>query len=101
MEPGPLLARCLALADAGGDATELLHEEVLYERVDGEVLRGRAAVLEALVSRGESEVRIVVRAVERSHCVLALQVPGLPGHLRLELHGEARDGKLFRLAMRG
>lgn len=96
-----LLEQLILCADTRGDAATLLHERVVLERLDGEVLRGRAAVVDAVLTRdGGSRLKVVAREDHESLRV-ALYIDGMNGHLPFVLRGFSQDGVLLAIVMEG
>ncbi|MDP3274963.1 MAG: hypothetical protein Q8Q09_07180 [Deltaproteobacteria bacterium] len=93
-----LLERLIRCRDQGDDPSLILHEQVLLERLDGVVLRGRNEVIEAVSSR-ESGARLTV-LMHAEDCVhVSLSASDLPGEIRFLLRGAMRDGLLVALVM--
>jgi hypothetical protein len=97
---GELLGAVVSTADACGDATAYLHESVTLHRLDGELIEGRAAVVEAISTRG-SDARLRVLGATLDKVTVALEFAGIEGHLRFEMHGRTQDGRLIEIWMRG
>jgi hypothetical protein len=100
MEPTTLtlLRALVTAADDGGDASSLLHDDVVLHRLDGTPLEGRDAVVDAIVTRGH-EVRLSV-SHEREVClVVALEVDAVPGKLLFHMRASAREGRLVEIWM--
>jgi hypothetical protein len=96
-----LLEQLIFCADTRGDAASLLHERVVLERLDGEVLRGRAAVADAVLTRdGGSRLKVIGREDHESLRV-ALHVEGVGGHIAFVLRGFSQDGVLLAIVMEG
>lgn len=94
-----LLEQLLRCVETRGDASALLHERVVLERLDGEVLRGRVVVVDALRSRAPG-ARLEVLARDGDDALrVGLFVEGVNGHLRFTLRGDARDGLLLAITM--
>jgi hypothetical protein len=95
---GALLAVLLAVVNDRGDATALLDERVVLYRLDGAELQGRAAVLDAIVTRGtEATLRVTAVYSERIH--VALHVTGVPGHLPFTMTARVVAGVLREIRM--
>ncbi len=97
---GELLGALISTANACGDATAYLHETVTLHRLDGEVITGRSAVVEAISTRG-SEARLRVLTAQLDMVVVALEFEGVEGQLRFEMHGRTHEGRLVEIWMRG
>jgi hypothetical protein len=97
---GELLGALVSTADACGDATAYLHESVTLHRLDGEVINGRAAVVDAISARG-SEARLRVLGATLDVVTVALEFQGVEGHLRFEMYGRTLEGRLVEIWMRG
>lgn len=97
---GALLDALIAAANKRADVASLLHEHVTLHRLDGVVLEGREAVLDAVVTRG-TEARFRVLSARVDALVIALEIDGVPGQLRFEMHGTVLEGQLHEIRMRG
>jgi hypothetical protein len=95
-----MLGALVAAANECRDATAFLHQDVRLHRLDGVMLEGREAVVDAITTRG-SEARLRVLAARLDAVVVALEVEGVEGHLRFEMHGRVQDGRLVEIWMRG
>ena len=96
-----LLERLVHCAETREDATALLHEHVVLERLDGEVLRGRALVADAVLSRdGGSRLEILAREDDDALRV-ALVIEGVAGQIRFVLRGFSQHGVLLAIVMEG
>ncbi|MEI8254144.1 MAG: hypothetical protein WCJ30_00560 [Deltaproteobacteria bacterium] len=97
---GRLLDALVAAANGRADAASLLHERVTLHRLDGVRLEGREAVIDAVVTRG-TEARFRVLSTRVDALVVALEIEGVPGRLRFEMHGTVLEGRLYEIWMRG
>jgi len=96
-----LLEQLVLCAETRGDASAILHERVVLERLDGEVLRGRATVADAVLGRdGTSSLEILAREDHESLRV-ALVIEGVAGHLPFVLRGFSEGGVLLAIVMEG
>jgi hypothetical protein len=95
---GALLTTLVSTANLSGDATAVLHEEVVLHRLDGTCLTGRALVADAIANRG-SEAQLAVVGSEGEAIQVALVVEGLPGRLLFMMSGAVRDGRLVEIWM--
>lgn len=97
---GALLAVLINTANDRGDASVLLHEHVTLHRLDGERLDGRAAVVDAICTRGpEASFRVIATHAEMIR--VALHIEGLPGHLPFTMTARVLDGVLREIWMEG
>ncbi len=96
-----LLEQLVRCAETRGDASTILHEHVVLERLDGEVLRGRELVADAVLSRdGGSALKILAREDHESLRV-ALVIDGIAGHIPFVLRGFSQHGVLLAIVMEG
>ena len=96
-----LLEHLIHCAQNRGDATAILHEHVVLERLDGEVLRGRDQVVDAVMTReGGAALRVLSRE-EPDALHVALELAEVSGHLRFVLRGVAHQGVLLAIVMEG
>lgn len=96
-----LLEQLVLCAETRGDATAILHERVVLERLDGEVLRGRDTVADAVVGRdGTSSLKILARE-DHEALRVALVIEGVAGHLPFILRGFSQNGVLLAIVMEG
>jgi hypothetical protein len=94
-----LLERLIHCAQNRVDASAILHERVVLERLDGEVLRGRALVVDAVMTReGGATLRVLGREAPDA-LRMALEIAGVPGHLPFVLRGVAHHGVLLAIVM--
>jgi hypothetical protein len=69
-----LLEQLLRCAETRADASAILHERVVLERLDGEVLRGRTTVVDAMVTRDSGSALKVVAREDHESLRVALVV---------------------------
>jgi hypothetical protein len=94
-----LLERLVLCAQTGSDATAILHEHVVLQRLDGEVLRGRALVADAVLDRDRTtRIQIVAREDHESLRV-SLEIDGVEGRLPFVLRGYSENGVLLAIVM--
>jgi hypothetical protein len=96
-----LLERLIHCANHREDASPILHERVVLERLDGEVLRGREVVVDAVTTREGGAVLRVLSREEPDALHVALEHAEVPGHLRFVLRGVAHHGVLLAIVMEG
>jgi hypothetical protein len=95
---GALLAALVKTANLAGDASTLLHDEVVLHRLDGTALAGREAVVDAISTRG-SEAQLTMMGSYGEAIHVALMIEGLPGHLLFMMSGTVREGRLVEIWM--
>lgn len=94
-----LLEKVLLCAETQGDARAYLHERVVLERLDGEVLRGRAVVADAIGTRSD-EASLSIIAHDGDDAVrVRLQLKGVAGELRFVIRAVADQGVLLAIVM--
>ena len=93
-----LLRALLTAADAGLDATHLLHESVRLHRLDGVSLHGRADVLDAVVTRDRT-ARLSVHREHANALHVALEIVDVPGRLIFQMRAASMDGRLIEIWM--
>jgi hypothetical protein len=96
-----LLESLVLCAETRADASMLLHERVVLERLDGEVLRGRAEVVDAVISRDAGSTLKIIAREDEDAVRVALVVHGIPGQMRFVLRGVAHNGVLLAIVMEG
>jgi hypothetical protein len=96
-----LLEQLLRCAETRADASAILHERVVLERLDGEVLRGRATVVDAMVTRESGSALKVIEREDHEALRVALVIEGIAGHIPFVLRGFSQDGVLLAIVMEG
>src|SRR5260221_1188626 len=93
-----LLCTLIEIAERRGDATAILHDAVVLERLDGTRVEGLVAVVDAIGTRGTG-ARLTVLSQCADAIEVSLSVEGVPGRLRFTISATVSDGRLHTIRM--
>jgi hypothetical protein len=94
-----LLERVILCTQTRQDARALLHERVVLERLDGEVLRGRDVVAEAISTRDADSTLSVIEHDGDDGVRVRLQLHAMGGELRFVIRAVAEHGVILAIVM--
>ena len=94
-----LLEQIIQSTQTRADVTAILHENVVLERLDGEVLRGRALVADAIMVRGDDSSLAVICHDGDDGVQVRMQFKEMAGELRFVSRAGAHHGVLVAIVM--